>query len=270
MIFGTTYPEHSKTNYETICTGAVDLESGRLIRIYPVSLRYLDTKFRHYDIIEAKLRRNEENDNRPESYRVDQQSIRVVDNIGTTDGWATRRRHVLTEHNLVSSVEDLWEQQRHTSRSLALVKPKNVKRIQARRKTQQEKEEWEARQKAALSVRDLFVDVEAAVKDLVFMPVEYRLHWTCHGSDCRGHDMSILDWGIYVLSRKMYRDAPKNLTAAERDEHAQGKVVASLERIFGEDHDTYLYLGNTKAHQGNFMIGGLFYPPKQKQLGLQL
>jgi hypothetical protein len=33
LIWGKTYPEFSKTYYETVCTGAVDADTGRLVRI---------------------------------------------------------------------------------------------------------------------------------------------------------------------------------------------------------------------------------------------
>ena len=78
--------------------------------------------------------------------------------------------------------------------------------------------------------------------------------------------MTILDWGIYVLSRRMYAKHPRSGGRAEQAEQA---VIAKLQDIFDESkHDTYLYLGNTKAHQGNFLIGGIFYPPRGAQLAL--
>jgi len=36
LIWGTTYPEFSKTYYETVCTGALDEDTGKLVRIYPI------------------------------------------------------------------------------------------------------------------------------------------------------------------------------------------------------------------------------------------
>src|SRR5258707_15707067 len=41
LIWGTTYPEFSKKYYETVCTGAIDGDTGKLLLIYPATLRYL-------------------------------------------------------------------------------------------------------------------------------------------------------------------------------------------------------------------------------------
>lgn len=260
LIYGTTYPEMSRTNFETVCTGALDLETGSLVRIYPVSLRYMEEPFGHYDVIEAKVKPSE-SDTRPESYKVDQQSIRKVDHIGAADGWVRRRSMVLSDATIVASVEALWDEQKATGRSLAIIKPREVSSVYARRKSDAERAEWEDHRKLALAVRDLWVDVEATTKDLVFMPVEYRMKWTCHGPACRGHDTSVLDWGIYVLSRKMFAKAPPpGMTKAD---NATNKVLEKLRWAFGSQRDPYLFMGNTKLHQGNFMVGGIFYPPSE-------
>lgn len=256
LIYGTTYPELSRTNFETVCTGAIDEETGGLIRIYPVSLRHMEQPFHLFEWIEAKVHRNT-SDNRPESFKVDQQSVKVVGSI-PAENWGERSRWVLHQDNIVESVEALWQQQKATSRSLALVKPRQVRRIYARRKTEAERKEWDEKRAASLAVRDLWVDVESTTKDLVFMPVEYKMDWLCHGPNCRGHDMTILDWGIYVLSRRMYAKA----RTGARDQAAQAKVIEALERAFDTSkRDPYVFLGNTKAHQGNFIIGGIYSPP---------
>lgn len=91
LIGGTTYPEFSKTYYETVCTGALDGETGKLVRIYPVTLRYLNEPFRSYQWIEAEVERNT-SDFRPESFRIRQESIVGGDQVTTDDGWQDRRQ----------------------------------------------------------------------------------------------------------------------------------------------------------------------------------
>jgi hypothetical protein len=41
LIWGTTYPEFSKKYYETVCTGALDVATQKLVRIYPIRLRHM-------------------------------------------------------------------------------------------------------------------------------------------------------------------------------------------------------------------------------------
>jgi hypothetical protein len=45
LVWGTTYPEFSKTYYETVCMGAIDGATGRLMRIYPITLRHMKEPF---------------------------------------------------------------------------------------------------------------------------------------------------------------------------------------------------------------------------------
>lgn len=72
LIWGKTYPEFSEKYYETVCTGALDVETGNLIRLYPITLRYMKEPFKAYDFVEAEIERNS-SDPRPESYKINQE-----------------------------------------------------------------------------------------------------------------------------------------------------------------------------------------------------
>jgi uncharacterized protein YjhX (UPF0386 family) len=266
LIWGTTYPEFSKTYYETICTGAIDMATGKLVRIYPITLRYMHEPFKRYDIIEAEAERNI-SDFRPESFKIKQDSIRVIGNIEIQkdkDGWRKRSEAVLRDGNVFPSVAALQAAELDDHTSLGLVRPGKVLRIYAERRSNEEREEWDKQREAALSQRDLFVDAETKTKDLVFIPVRYKIRFTCEHSACATeHDMSILDWGTYVLSRKMF--AQKGPVQAERD------VIAKIEELMDcTKRIGYLFLGNTKAHSRNFMVVGFFTPPHEKQKANQL
>lgn len=267
LIWGTTYPEFSKNYFETVCTGAVDAETRSLVRIYPITLRYLEQRFHHFDWIEANVEKNS-SDLRPESYRIDQQSIRVVGHIGTEDGWEERRRWVLARGNEADSVEALIEEQRANGRSLAVVRPREIIDIRVEHKSEADRLEWEGHRAAALAKRDLFVDAEEATRDLVYMPVQYRIFWRCFGQACKTHNMSMLDWGTYALSRRSYATAAP-LGAEHRKAAAEDAVIKKLrEYLQGPNHEPFLYLGNTKAHPTSFMIVGLFYPRRVSQIPL--
>lgn len=256
LIWGTTYPEFSKTYYETVCTGAVDADTGKLIRIYPIRLRYMEEPFSKYDWIEADIERNT-SDYRPESYRIQQDTIQVVGNIeAKQDGWRERSKWVLHENNVFSSVQALQELQERDRTSLGLVRVREVRRVYAQRKPPEARAEWEQHREEALRQRELYVDAEARTKDLVFVPVQYRIQFLCEDRACSTeHDLSILDWGVYVLSRKMF--AQKGAAGAERD------VISKITELLDvRKRDGYLFLGNTKAHPQNFMVVGMFHPPR--------
>src|SRR6266478_6463653 len=92
LIWGKTYPELSSRYYETVCTGAV-LEDGTPIRLYPIPFRYLDEgdKFKKYQWMTAAISKNS-SDPRPESYRIDCESIDLGDTIPPdADEWGKRQ-----------------------------------------------------------------------------------------------------------------------------------------------------------------------------------
>jgi hypothetical protein len=96
LIWGKTYPEFSAKYYETVCTGAVDGDTGKLVRIYPITLRYAKNPFEMYSWVEAKIERNT-SDPRPESFKIEQDSIKVVGRIDTKDGWVERSKWILRD-----------------------------------------------------------------------------------------------------------------------------------------------------------------------------
>lgn len=257
LIWGKTYPEFSAKYYETVCTGAVDAETGRLVRIYPITLRYMKEPFKTYDWVDARIEKNP-SDARPESFRIDQDSIKVVSHLDTKDGWAERTRWILREGNIFKSVEALRESQAKNDTSLGLVRPKEIRRVYCKKRPESDRVEWDEHRARALAQRDLFVDAETETKDLAYMPVQYRACFRCDDPACSTeHDMSILDWGVYALSRKQY--AARGPSMAERD------VIDQIERSMNlATKDAYFFLGNTKPHPQNFMIVGLYYPPKSQ------
>jgi hypothetical protein len=75
LIWGKTYPELSKKHIETVCTAGV-LESGKPVRLYPITYRYLnDGQFTLYQWIAAGIQKNPQ-DTRSESYKIDCDSMR--------------------------------------------------------------------------------------------------------------------------------------------------------------------------------------------------
>jgi hypothetical protein len=261
LIWGKTYPEFSATYYETVCTGAIDVESRKLIRIYPITLRYMHEPFSLYDWIEAEIERNT-SDFRPESYKIKQDTITKVGEIEVKkkpkEGWAERSRWVLAPGNVFKSVAALQEAEAADHTSLGLVRPRKITRVYVKQRSHDDRKEWEEHRERALAQRDLFVDAETMTQDLRFMPVQYRICFVCDddGCTCHGsqHDFGIFDWGVYALSRKLYAQG-----GAVRAEEG---VIAKIEQLMDlTKRDGHLFLGNTKAHCHNFSVVGIFHPP---------
>ncbi|MEP7129311.1 MAG: hypothetical protein ABI729_10600, partial [Chitinophagales bacterium] len=91
LIWGKTYPELSTKYYETVCTGGT-LEDGRFVRLYPIPFRYLQDSqsFDKFQWVKVRMRKDDQ-DQRPESYKVDPESICVQETIDPDKyGWRSR------------------------------------------------------------------------------------------------------------------------------------------------------------------------------------
>jgi hypothetical protein len=255
LVWGKTAPEFSKTYYETVCTGAVDVETGNLLRIYPITMRHHEKQFKKYTFIDAEIDKRGKNDPRPESFRIEQSTIEVHETIGFKDGWAERSSYVLKPQNVFSSVESLLAAQQSAGTSLGLVAPKEIKRFYSRQKSKAERAEWEEKRAAAAAQRDLFVDNESELKELKFMPIEYLVEFVCDDPACSGHNCSIRDWEVYVLSLKQYAARSGHVAQVEQDVYAELR-----KRTDPTKKRPYFFMGNTVTHPQRFMVVGIFSP----------
>lgn len=71
------YPQPSAKYEETVCCAGVT-DAGELVRLYPIRYRRLrgEARFERYDFIEVRGERPID-DHRPESFHVDEDSIRI-------------------------------------------------------------------------------------------------------------------------------------------------------------------------------------------------
>ncbi|MBI9083298.1 MAG: hypothetical protein JEZ11_06830 [Desulfobacterales bacterium] len=97
------------------------------------------------------------------------------------------------------SIEALRSAQELDGISLGIVKPKTIKRviIQTREKT--EIENITAKKDSVINQLDLFEEK----KDLYILPIRILMEFDCEGPNCTGHKMSILDWELGQLFRKV-------------------------------------------------------------------
>jgi hypothetical protein len=254
LIWGKTYPELSAHYTETVCTGGVR-EDGRPIRLYPVPLRYLvgEQQYRLYDIVDVGIARSSR-DNRPESFKVEAQSIQVVGHVDSDpQEWAARRDWIGRDTSWhFDSVEALHTRHRETGLSMGLVRPGEIVSVQIKPKSSTAQAEHEAKWQSITANLELF---PREYKSLEFIPVEIRLRWRC-AEQCRlcqrkPHDTMVLDWGLIELGRRKQEWA----LAQQRLEH-----IANL-----ETHDFKLFMGNFFLHQDNFGVIGLWYPKRSAQ-----
>jgi len=110
LIWAKTYPELSSKYLETVCTAGM-LPSGKPLRLYPIPYRYLGgekEQFSLFQWITADIQKKPD-DSRPESFRIDCDSIESGEIIPTTqDEWGKRAEWMFRDPAWqFDSVEDL-------------------------------------------------------------------------------------------------------------------------------------------------------------------
>lgn len=251
LIATKTYPSISTKYQETVCTAGILLSEEenplQWIRIYPIRYRYLDfdKRYPRWAIVSAKIKKNDQ-DYRPESFKIDDNYLEIIRKIDTTNNWQERKSLVLSLQ--FRSIADIQAQ----GKSLGIIKPKSIERFFSKKTSR----EWNQKQQAVLNQLDLF---EPNI-DLEKIPYQFVYQFT--DEDNVPHKYSISDWEIMELYRKC-RDRSQ-LLGLEAEQYALEKVRQKLEDDFLESKDLYFIVGNLKNHAKSFMIIGLFYPPLVK------
>ena len=262
LIWAKTYPELSSKYIETVCTAGV-LESGQPVRLYPIKYRYLNgdrDKFSLYQWITADICKNP-NDSRPESCKVDCDSLQVGETVPTTaDEWGKRAHFIFRDSRWqFDTVDDLLAAQRTQKTSFGIVAPRAVTKVEALERPQTDFENFEqkfqdlrkrlAAQRAQIDMFEQSIPSE--MKRLDFLKLRVVVSWLCNAEKCNGHNMQVLDWGLCELQRKRGSEA----------------AVAKMRELC--DLQTYnlkFFLGNLFLHPSNFLVVGLWYPKRSNRL----
>ena len=243
------FPEASRKYKTTVCVAAVTIPDGRWVRLYPIRFTsYSEEKrFKKYQPFEVRATRNA-SDSRPESYRIDEDTIRISGPVvDTKDDWSERKR--LLYGARVSSLCELQRLQKVERKSLGMIK---VDRVTGFRTVEADEEKFRDAndQHEYAASPDLFNEEKLRVEAL---PFKFQYAFYCTDPACRGHNCSVLDWEAYALYRRMVG----KWGGIEAVEKVRQKYV---DFICGSDKETYFYMGNMKAHPGSFLVLGAFYP----------
>jgi hypothetical protein len=245
------YPETSKKYRTTVCVAAVTIPEGRWVRLYPIRFTAYpeEKRFKKYQPFEVLATRNV-NDPRPESYRIDEDTIRLLGPpIGTGDNWAERKMHLYKAR--VSSLCELQRLQKVERKSLGMIPLDQVTDFRTVEADEDEFQQADEQHEYAVSP-DLFNEEKLRVEAL---PFKFQYAFRCTDPTCRGHRSVIVDWEAYALYRRMARQ--------HGQEEAVKKVAHKyVDFICGPDKETYFYMGNMHRYPGSFLVLGTFYPKK--------
>jgi hypothetical protein len=260
LIWGKTYPELSKKYIETVCTAGV-LESGKPVRLYPITYRYLnDEQFKLYQWITAGLLKNP-NDSRPESYKIDCDSITLGQKLPATDDeWGKRGEFMLKDKGWqFESVDDLQEAQKKDRTSVGIVIPREITKVEAADRSEEDArsfgEKFEDLKRTVEAQRaqiQMFEDaIPPEMKKLEFLKSRVMVSWLCKTKDCSGHKMQVLDWGLCELQRR---------------EGSEAAVKRMKELCKLETYDLKFFLGNLFQYPTSFLIVGMWYPKRRDDM----
>jgi hypothetical protein len=266
LITVKTYPTLSSTYGELVCTAGL-LEDGSWIRIYPVPFRQLEEykKFEKYRIIEASVIRNTK-DPRPESHKVDFQSLELTETkLSTADSWRERRNWILDRGTVYEDLTALITAANDRNElSLATFKPAKLIDFKAEPQSPHWDERKIAKLKSTSRQIDLFPEWQTVAITKYVDKLPWKFSYRFLDSEGRESTMMIEDWEIGAL----YWNCIKGGASPE-------EAVVKVRQKYWDQftmQDLYLFLGTTREWHGRgrnpFVVIGVFYPPVQNQLEL--
>jgi hypothetical protein len=249
LIVVKTYPTPAQKGVEVSCTAGVTPER-EWIRLFPVPFRLLseEQQFSRYQWIDAKVRRAK-NDPRPESHNLDDASIKIVKSVPTPKGWGAREQ-ILAPLRRSSLCQIQREREEKGYPTLGLFRPARIKRLKI---DEAEAPGWTPGQLAILRQPRLDFGGSTPRQQLEKIPFEFRYEFECADPACNGHAMMCTDWEMSQAFRSWRRAYGSNW---------EEKFRERFEREMIERNDTSFFVGTMHGHPNNWIIVGLFYPPK--------
>lgn len=259
LILTKTYPTPSTKHRETTCVAALN-KAGEMRRLFPVPFRLLhgDHQFNKWEWIKAVVFQPP-NDNRPESRKIDVDTIfRMGARIGTENSWTERRRWI--EPHIVESFETLEARRQVSGQTLGFLHPNRLLEFQI---TPVKRPDWTKEDKAKLMKDGLFDSDDVKSRRLLRkIPFDFHYHYeslSSTGIEVQKHKLT--DWEVGAL----YWNCYKNYGEAWEKPFRQ-----KLETEFAQK-DLLFLMGTIRRFPDQWLIVGLVYPPRPEPgEGMQL
>jgi hypothetical protein len=244
------YPNPSRRYGETVCCAGIDLDNLQLVRLYPIPYRDLDNerKFKKYSIIEVDCC-SASDDKRPESFRVNPDTINVQDWLDPENGTWEKRKSIVLKLPIKSMCQ-VYGEAKSSDLSLGLIEPENISFEWTKQSLSNKKE-----REACYAQLSFFNKKKDAIEEI---PFNFYYSFKCLGeSDCQGHKLSIIDWEIGQAYRNWRSRYRKEEILLEKIKQRWLDITNTRRR------DVYFYVGNMKRFREIFMVLGVFYPLKK-------
>lgn len=254
LIVVRTYPVPAQKGVEVSCTAGITRE-GEWIRLFPVPYRFLDEdkRFKKYQWIDVSVTKAR-GDRRPESFKLNDASIRIIEHVPPDGGWRKRDAFIapLRRPSLCSIQR---EQSERGSPTLGVFRPAAIDRLII----EPSNSEWTAKQRAILNQQLLALTGSPPTTQLEKIPFEFRYAFRCAEPECDGHKITCFDWEMAQSYRRWKR---------EYGEKWEEKFRQRYELEMSERFDTQFFVGTVHRYPDIWIIVGLYYPPKPASLPL--
>ena len=246
LITVRTYPVPAQKNIEVSCTAGVTSD-GRWIRLFPVPYRFLDydKRFAKYQWIDVSVTKATQ-DPRLESYKLNVDTIKVGEELPTSNGWR-QRKEILRPLIRESMCQIRRERDEHKSPTLGLFRPAKIEKLLI----EPDASDWTPQQLANLDQTMLFHS--GSSERLEKIPHKFKYQFRCDDKTCLGHKMSCTDWEMAEAYRR-WRD--------KYNEEWETAFRQKFEDQMVSKNDTHFYVGTVHKHPTEWIIVGLFYPPR--------
>jgi hypothetical protein len=253
LIVVKAYPAISLKYGEVECVAGIrtDTPKPEWVRLFPVPFRDLpwSQRFSKYQFVRLEVE-PPSSDSRPESYRPNVETLKCGDVLDTKKKdktWARRRAYV--DPLEVQSMCEILRRREVDGTSLGVFRPAEILDLQIER----DSATWDQGKQATADQMSLLVPGK---KGLEKIPFRFRYHYRCADPSCQTHSQSIIDWELAQAVRGWRDRYPdeKELLAKIRQ--------LWLERMWAEDRDARLFVGNQHQHPDGFLVLGVFWPPK--------
>ncbi|MEJ8569000.1 hypothetical protein [Elongatibacter sediminis] len=232
------FPQRSKKYEETVCCAGVCEETRKLLRLYPIRFRRLtdDQRFTRYDAVELVVTKAS-SDPRPESYRVSEDSIRVLERAKDAK-FPTEKKVSLWKPFIYSGLDELHELQSSAGTSLGIIRPSSV-RFRYKLYEPNDSESQGVLQEQGLMFEEPLKALERPRYLFYFDFV----------SDGKEHSCQIQDWEVQQAFR-----------AYVRRYNGEGKALEKLAQEYGENipkANLHFVMGTMKARPYQFILIGV-------------
>ncbi len=246
------FPNISPTLGEVVCVAGIRMDTDRpeWARLFPVPFRDLPfaDRFAKYQLIGLQASKPAGSDTRPESWLPNNNSLQPGKKIKTSQNWAERKSIVLPLE--VESMCEVRRREQRDGTSLAVFRPADVEEFII----EPASDEWDPAKQAVIDQPSLLFPNKSKLEKI---PFRFKYRYRCADRRCPTHSQSIIDWEMAAAARNFRKSYGSGV------ELQQKLRERWLDKMWGPDMESRLFVGNQAAYPESFLVLGVFRPKKQ-------